>query len=101
MGLPTRTHLPKRTGQQWDGEQEEESIVAFSSWELSPLSLSYELLPCRTDQDGGRPDGGLHCVLKMKLRLSDAQERPSVFDNHTPALLNQNLSSSHELHREY
>lgn len=44
----------------------------------------------------------LYCALEVEEeeegRLSDAQEGPSVFDNHTPAHVNQTSSSSHELH---
>lgn len=47
---------------------------------------------------------GLHCALEEEEeeegRLSGAQEGPSLFDNHTPALVNQTSSSSHELHLE-
>lgn len=57
-------------------------------------------LPCRTDLDRGSCNDGLCCVLKEKERLSNTQERPKVFDNRTPALLNQTFFSSHELHHE-
>lgn len=55
---------------------------------------------CRTKQEHGSLNDGLHCVLKKKGRLSDVQQGPSVFNNHIPALLKRTFSLPHELHLE-
>lgn len=59
----------------------------------APLSPGIEklLLPCRTHQEHGHLKDGHRRVLQKKERLSDAQEGPSMFDNHIPALLKRLL----------
>lgn len=78
--------LPKWTGQQWIVSKKGAQLLSAADGAPLSLSLSFEtlLLPCRTNQDHGSPNDGLHSVLEKEERLSDAQERPSVFDNHNP-----------------